>query len=69
MKRGGAKLIVVEPYFSLRTPQAIANQVSGGKVLILAPSVGGVKEATDYIQLFDYDVNLLAGALKQATGE
>ena len=69
MKRGGIKLIVVEPYFSLRTPQAIANQVSGGKVLILAPSVGGVKEATDYIQLFDYDVNLLAGALKQATGK
>ena len=69
MKRGGVKLIVVEPYFSLRTPQAIANQVPGGKVLILAPSVGGVKEVTDYIQLFEYDVNLLAGALKQATGK
>ena len=69
MKRGGVKLIVVEPYFSLRTPQAIANQVSGGKVLILAPSVGGVKEVTDYIQLFEYNVNLLAGALKQATGK
>ena len=69
MKRGGVKLIVVEPYFSLRTPQAIANQVSGGQVLILAPSVGGVKETTDYIQLFEYDVNLLAGALRQATGK
>ena len=69
MKRGGVKLIVVEPYFSLRTPQAIANQVPGGKVLILAPSVGGVKEASDYIQLFEYDVNLLAGALKQVTGK
>jgi ABC-type Zn uptake system ZnuABC Zn-binding protein ZnuA len=69
MKRGGVKLIVVEPYFSLRTPQAIANQFAGGKVLILAPSVGGVKEVTDYIQLFEYNVNLLAGALKQATGK
>jgi len=69
MKRGGVKLIVVEPYFSLRTPQAIANQVSGGKVLILAPSVGGVKEVTDYVQLFEYDVNLLAGALKQVVGK
>ena len=68
MKTQGAKLVVVEPYFDLKTPQAIANQV-GGKVLVLAPSVGGVKEATDYIQLFDYDVNLLAGALKQVTGK
>jgi zinc/manganese transport system substrate-binding protein len=68
MKKQGAKLIVVEPYFDLKTPQAIANQV-GGKVLVLAPSVGGVKEATDYIQLFEYDVNMLAAALKQVTGK
>jgi len=68
MKRQGAKLIVVEPYFDLKTPQAIATQV-GGKVLVLAPSVGGSKEATDYIQLFDYDVNQLVAALKQVTGK
>src|SRR6185436_6584020 len=68
MKRQGAKLIVVEPYFDLKTPQAIATQV-GGKVLVLAPSVGGSKEATDYIQLFDYDVNQLLAALKQVTGK
>jgi zinc/manganese transport system substrate-binding protein len=67
MKRQGAKLIIVEPYFDLKTPQAIANQV-GGKVLVLAPSVGGSKEATDYVQLFEYDVNQLAAALKQVTG-
>lgn len=65
MKSGGVRLIVVEPYFSLRTPQSIANQIEGGEVLVLAPSVGGVDEATDYIQLFDYNVNLLAGALQQ----
>ncbi|MBI2828046.1 MAG: zinc ABC transporter substrate-binding protein [Acidobacteria bacterium] len=69
MKRGGIKLIVVEPYFSLKTPQAIANQIPGGKVLVLAPSVGGVKEVADYIQLFEYNVKLLAGALKQVTGK
>ncbi|HEX8030830.1 MAG TPA: metal ABC transporter substrate-binding protein [Vicinamibacterales bacterium] len=68
MKRQNAKLIVVEPYFDLKTPQAIANQI-GGKVMVLAPSVGGSKEATDYIQLFEYDVNLLAAALKQVTGK
>ena len=68
MKREGAKLIIVEPYFDLKTPQSIASQV-GGKVLVLAPSVGGTKEATDYIQLFEYDVNQLAAALKQITGK
>jgi ABC-type Zn uptake system ZnuABC Zn-binding protein ZnuA len=69
MKRQGVKLIVVEPYFDLKTPQAIANQVPGAKVVVLAPSVGGEKQVTDYLQLFDYDVNLLAGALKQITGK
>ena len=68
MKRQSVKLIVVEPYFDLKTPQAIAKQV-GGEVLVLAPSVGGSKEATDYIQLFDYDVSTLAAALKRATGK
>jgi len=68
MKRQGVKLIIVEPYFDLKTPQAIAKQV-GGEVLVLAPSVGGTKEATDYIRLFDYDVNVVVAALKKATGK
>jgi zinc/manganese transport system substrate-binding protein len=68
MKSEGAKIIIVEPYFDLKTAQSIANQV-GGKVLVLAPSVGGVKEASDYIKLFDYDVSLLAENLKQVTGK
>jgi zinc/manganese transport system substrate-binding protein len=66
MKRQNVKLIVVEPYFDLKTPQAIANAVGGGQVLQLAPSVGGTKEATDYIQLFEYNVNTLAAALRGA---
>jgi zinc/manganese transport system substrate-binding protein len=68
MKRQNVKIILVEPYFDLKTPQSIANQI-GGKVLVLAPSVGGTKEAADYIQLFDYDVNTLASALKAITGK
>ena len=68
MKRQGSKLIIVEPYFDLKTAQSIATQV-GGKVLVLSPSVGGVKEATDYIKLFDFNVNLLATNLKQVTGK
>ena len=34
----------------------------------MPPSVGGVKEVTDYIALFDYDINLLVIAIKQ-TGD
>ncbi len=68
MKRQGVKLIVVEPYFDLKTPQAVATQV-GGQVLVLAPSVGGTKEAGSYIQLFEHDVNVVAAALKKTTGK
>jgi ABC-type Zn uptake system ZnuABC Zn-binding protein ZnuA len=61
MKRQQVKVIVVEPYWDLRTPQRIAKDV-GGLVLVLSPSVGGVKEVTDYIQLFDYNVRELVAA-------
>ena len=33
----------------------------------MPPSVGGVKEASDYLKLFDTDVNMLVAAIK-ATG-
>ena len=64
MKRGGIKLILVEPYFDLRTPNSIAQQ-AGGEVAVLLPSVGGKKDVTTYFQLFDYDINLLAGLLQK----
>jgi zinc/manganese transport system substrate-binding protein len=65
MKRQGIKIILVEPYFDLKTPNAIARD-TGAKVLVLAPSVGGVKEATDYIKLFDSAVAQLVPALQAA---
>ena len=58
MKRDNIKLILVEPYFDLRTPDSIAR-ATGGTVAVLMPSVGGSKEITDYFKLFDYDINLL----------
>ncbi len=61
MKRDNIKLILVEPYFDLRTPNSIA-QATGGTVAVMLPSVGGVKEVTNYFQLFDYDINLLTSA-------
>jgi zinc/manganese transport system substrate-binding protein len=58
MKRENIKLVMVEPYFDLRTPDSIARAV-GGTVVVVMPSVGGNKEITDYFKLFDYDINLL----------
>src|SRR5437016_3064876 len=41
MKREHAKLILVEPYFDMKTPDSIARE-TGGKAMVLPPSVGGV---------------------------
>jgi len=68
MKRQNVKAVMVEPYFDLKTPNAIGRE-TGAQVLVVPPSVGGVKEITDYFKLFDYDVNLIANALKQSTGK
>src|SRR6266478_2885193 len=61
MKRDNVKVIVVEPYFDLKTPNAVARE-TGGRVLVLPPSVGGEKEITDYFKLFDYDISKLKEA-------
>ena len=64
MKRQHVKIIMVEPYFDRKTPDAIARE-TGAQVIVLAPSVGGVKEVTDYFKLFDYNVGLVVNAIKQ----
>jgi zinc/manganese transport system substrate-binding protein len=64
MKAQNVKIIMVEPYFDLKTPNSIASS-TGGKVLVMPPSVGGVKEAADYFKLFDYDINLLVSTIKE----
>ena len=56
-------VILMEPYFDERAPQSIA-QKTGAKLLTFIPSVGGVPAAKDYVSLFDYDVKLLADALR-----
>jgi zinc/manganese transport system substrate-binding protein len=65
IKRQGIKILLVEPYFDLKTPNAIARD-TGARVLVMAPSVGGEKEITDYVKLFDYDINMLVTAIKQS---
>jgi ABC-type Zn uptake system ZnuABC Zn-binding protein ZnuA len=61
MKRDGVKIILVEPYFDLKTPNSVARE-TGAKVVVMTPSVGGEKEITDYFKLFDYDIAKLQQA-------
>jgi zinc/manganese transport system substrate-binding protein len=63
MKRDNVKVVVVEPYFDLKTPNSI-GAATGAKVIVLLPSVGGEKQVTDYFKLFDYDINLLTQTFK-----
>jgi len=64
MKRQNVKILIVEPYFDLKTPNSIGRE-TGARVLVMSPSVGGEKEITDYIKLFDYDLGLLVAAIKE----
>jgi ABC-type Zn uptake system ZnuABC Zn-binding protein ZnuA len=65
MKRENCKVVLVEPYFDLKTPKSIGN-ATGAKVVVYLPSAGGEKDVTDYFKLFDYDIDLLTKAF-QAT--
>jgi zinc/manganese transport system substrate-binding protein len=62
MRRTGAKVIMMEPFYDQKTADFVASR-TGAKVLILPPSVGGVKGVGDYISVMDYDIKQLASAL------
>ena len=68
MKEQKVKVILVEPYFDLKTPNSIASQANG-RVVVLPPSVGGVPQAGDYFKLFDYSVGLLLTAIKETAAK
>ena len=65
MKQQNVKLVLVEPYFDMKTPNAIGRD-TGAQVLVLPPSVGGTKDVPDYFKLFDYDIALVVNAIKQS---
>ncbi|MFN2632746.1 MAG: metal ABC transporter substrate-binding protein [Thermoanaerobaculia bacterium] len=57
------RIILVEPYFDSKTPNAIAGK-TGATVVVFYPSVGGVPEIKDYFGLFDKDVDSFVSAMK-----
>ena len=68
MKKDNVKIVMVEPYFDVKTPNAIGRD-TGAEVLIMPPSVGGTKDVPDYIKLFDNDINMLVTAIRKTTGK
>ena len=68
MKKDSVKIVLVEPYFDVKTPNAIGRE-TGAEVLIMPPSVGGNKDVPDYIKLFDNDINMLLTAIKKTSAK
>lgn len=62
MKRTGAKVIIMEPFYDRKMADFVARN-TGAKVLMLPPSVGGAKGIADYIALMKYDIARLAEAV------
>lgn len=63
MQQEKIPVILVEPYFDRKTPDAIAAK-TGAKTVPFYPSVGGIPEIKDYFGLFEYNVAALAAAMK-----
>ncbi|HET6702029.1 MAG TPA: metal ABC transporter substrate-binding protein [Gemmatimonadaceae bacterium] len=63
MKRTGVKVIIMEPFYDRKMPDFVARN-TGAKVLVLPPSVDGVKGVDSYVKIVDYDVRRLAEALR-----
>jgi zinc/manganese transport system substrate-binding protein len=57
------KIILVEPYFDMKTPKYIGAK-TGAAVVVAYPSVGGVPEITDYFSLFDANVRAIVAAME-----
>src|SRR5215208_471161 len=63
IRQTGARVIIMEPFYDRKTADLVASR-TGAKVLILPPSVGGVKGLDDYIAVMRYDIQQLAAAVQ-----
>lgn len=62
MKRTGAKVIIMEPFYDRKMADFVARN-TGAQVLVLPPSVGGEKGIDDYITLMRHDIAAVAKAV------
>jgi zinc/manganese transport system substrate-binding protein len=65
MRRTNAKAIIMEPFYNRKDADFVASK-TGAKVVILPPSVGGLrdKKIDDYIDLMKFDIDLVANSVR-----
>jgi len=63
MKADGIKVVLMEPFYSRKSADFVAAK-TGATVLVCPNSVGGEKEAADYLVLIDLIVDRLDQALR-----
>jgi ABC-type Zn uptake system ZnuABC Zn-binding protein ZnuA len=63
MRQDRIKLVIVEPWNDVKLAERVARE-AGAQVRVLAPSVGALKEARDYLETVDYNVRALADGLR-----
>lgn len=65
MKRTGAKVIIMEPWYNRRDADFVASK-TGATVLMLPPSVGGLgrDKPADYVDLLRHNIGVISNAVK-----
>lgn len=65
MRDSGIKLLIAEPYSNASVVRRVAAQ-SGATAVTLIPSVGGDPQASDYFDLFEFNIKRLSSAAAAA---
>jgi zinc/manganese transport system substrate-binding protein len=65
MRADGVRILIVEPYFDRKTPDAVARE-AGARVVVLPPSVGGESAIKDYLGLFEAILGRIASAARDS---
>jgi zinc/manganese transport system substrate-binding protein len=65
IKRTGARVIIMEPFYNRKDADFVAGK-TGAKVLVLPPSVGGMRgqKLDDYVELMKYNIAMVAASTK-----
>jgi ABC-type Zn uptake system ZnuABC Zn-binding protein ZnuA len=61
MKADAIRCLIYEPWVDRRLVERIARE-TGARAVALAPGVGATRDATSYLDLFEFNVTALAGA-------
>jgi zinc/manganese transport system substrate-binding protein len=62
MRQEEVKVVLSAPFYDAKTSRLVASE-SGATIAVLATSVEGLPEATDYLSLFDVDLARILAAL------